>query len=431
MELYANQSVQEGNFCVGGVDVLTLAEKYGTPLYVMDEDLIRKNCRAFNNEMVKHLGDDTLVVYASKAFCTLAMCRIMKEEGLGLDVVSGGELYTAIQADFPPEKIYFHGNNKTADEIIMALEYGVSRFVVDNLFELHLLNDIAIERGVKANISFRIKPGVEAHTHEAIMTGQIDSKFGVALENGEAFEIIKTASELKGVTVEGIHCHIGSQIFGIDPYLRAVDIMMDFMNQVKTELGIEIRELNLGGGYGIKYTNFDDPPEVSTYIEQIAAKIEEKCSHLYFRRPRIVIEPGRAIVGPAGVTLYTVGSVKKIKGIRTYVSIDGGMADNPRYALYQSEYSALVANKADKPRDTKITLAGRCCESGDLIGKDMLLQTPQAGDIIAVLSTGAYNYSMASNYNRLPKPPVVFLSGGKDRLAVKRETYDDIIKNDI
>lgn len=426
-----NLSVNEKNHLViGKNDTVELAKKFGTPLYVMDEELIRKNCRIYKNAMDKYSNGGT-VLYANKAFCTLYTCRIAKEEGLGLDVVSGGELYTALKADFPIEKICFHGNNKTSDELEMAVKNNVGHIIVDNIYELEELEKIAEKHNKIQKIMFRIKPGIDAHTHRFIRTGQIDSKFGVALENGEAFDIIKTAAKMKNVKVTGVHCHIGSQIFDIEPFCRAAEVMMNFVGDLKDKLGLEIDELNLGGGYGIMYTADDDPIEYDKYIEHVAEIVKDTAKKRGVKMPHIFMEPGRSIVASAGITLYTIGGIKDIKNVRKYVSVDGGMGDNPRYILYQSEYTAVLANRAgDKPTE-KVTVAGKCCESGDILLKDTMLPKTEAGDTLAVLATGAYNYSMASNYNRIPRPAVVAVKDGEARVVVKRETYDDLIKNDI
>lgn len=426
-----NLSVNEkGHLTIGGLDTVDLAQNYGTPLYVMDEDLIRENCRSFKQSIDKYYGGKGLVCYASKAFCCKAVCRIMAEEGIGLDVVSEGELYTAASVGFPMDKVHFHGNNKTDRELLLAVQYGVGAVVVDNIFELERLNKVAAENGVKVNIMFRIKPGIDAHTHDFVRTGQIDSKFGFALETGEAFEAVKKALELENVNLSGLHCHIGSQIFDIDPFVLAAEVMINFIAKISDELNYEVKELNLGGGFGIKYTDDDTPVPYDRYMEKVSAKVKELCGEKNIALPYIVIEPGRSIAAPAGITLYTVGGIKHIPNIRTYVSVDGGMCDNPRYALYKSKYDAVIANKADQPRSETVTIAGKCCESGDLIGEGMPLQKAEAGDIVAVLATGAYNYSMSSNYNRIPKPAVVMVSGGKSRVVVKRETLEDIIRND-
>lgn len=427
-----NLSVNEkGHLTAGGIDTVELAKKYGTPLYVMDEQLIRKSCRSFKSSIDKFYGGNGLVCYASKAFCCKEMCRIMKDEGIGLDVVSIGELYTAVKAGFDCDKICFHGNNKTNEELEFAVENNIGHIIVDNISELERLSAIAKAKGVTAKIMFRIKPGIDAHTHNFVKTGQIDSKFGFALETGEAFDAVKKAVESENIILRGLHCHIGSQIFDIEPFESASEVMLKFIAKIKNELGFEIKELNLGGGFGIKYLESHDPVPYETYMERVSETVHKCCKELEINLPFILIEPGRSIAGPAGITLYTVGARKEIPNIRTYVSIDGGMCDNPRYILYQSEYEAIVANKASQPRDEKVTIAGKCCESGDLIGENMPLQHAESGDIIAVCATGAYNYSMSSNYNRIPKPPVVFINNGESRIVIKKETLDDIIRNDI
>ena len=422
---------EQGHLTVGGMDTVELAKEYGTPLYIMDEGLIREHCRSFRESMDKYYGGQGLVCYASKAFCCKAMCRIMLEEGLGLDVVSEGELYTALSVGFPPEKLCFHGNNKTDHELSYALENGVGRIIVDNIYELERLDRLAEKTGRTANIMYRIKPGIDAHTHNFIMTGQIDSKFGFALETGEAYEAVKKAIDCSHINLVGLHCHIGSQIFDIDPFVKAAEVMLTFIAKIKDELGFEVKELNLGGGFGIRYTEEDAPVGYDKYMEKVSEKVKEVCTEKNVKLPFILIEPGRSIAAPAGITLYTVGGRKEIPNIRTYVSIDGGMGDNPRYALYQSKYDVEVANKANLPKTETVTVAGKCCETGDLIGEGMPIQPVEPGDILAVLATGAYNYSMSSNYNRIPKPPVVMIRDGKSRVVVKRETFEDIVRNDI
>lgn len=422
---------EKGNLTIGGADTVELAGQYGTPLYVMDEQAVRKACQRFKNSIDKYYDGKGLACYASKAFSCLEMCRIVGSEGMGLDAVSIGELYTAVKAGFDVSKIGFHGNNKTNEELEYAVDVKVGHIIVDNISELLRLEEIAKSKNVKPDIMFRIKPGIDAHTHDFVKTGQIDSKFGFALETGEAFEAVKQAIACENVNLMGLHCHIGSQIFDIDPFEEAGKVMLNFIAKIKNELNYEIKALNLGGGFGIKYLNEHDPAPFETYMERTSEIVKNTCSELGIALPYIFIEPGRSIAAPAGITLYTVGARKEIPNIRTYVSIDGGMADNPRYILYQSEYEAVVANKVGEPRNEKITLAGKCCESGDLIGENMPLQHAESGDIIAVCATGAYNYSMSSNYNRLQKPAVVFVNNGESRIAVKRETLDDIIRNDI
>ena len=420
-----------GHLVIGENDTVELAREFGTPLYVLDEDMFRQNCRVYKNAMDKYYGGNGLVLYANKALCTLHTFKVTMEEGLGADVVSGGELYTALKAGFPMDKVYFHGNNKTPDELEMAVKNGVGHIICDNIDELMLLNEIAKEHGVVQKVMFRVKPGIDAHTHDFIRTGQIDSKFGFALENGEAFEIYARAHEMSNIDPDGLHCHIGSQIFDLDPFIEAAEVMMNFAGDLKDKLGLIITKLNLGGGFGIMYTDKDDPIAYDGYIRSVAEKIREVAEKRGLDIPFMLMEPGRSIAAPAGITLYTVGNVKDIKGVRKYVSIDGGMGDNPRYILYQSEYTVLAANKANAPKDDVVTIAGKCCESGDLIGENMPLQKVERGDIVAVLATGAYNYSMASNYNRIARPAMVAVSKGKAKVIVRRESYEDMIRNDI
>ena len=421
----------QGHLTIGGVDSVALAQQYGTPLYVMDEGQIRENCRKYRQSFEKYYQGHGIAAHASKAFCCKAICNIMKEEQMGLDVVSGGELYTAMSVGFPADRIYFHGNNKTPQELLEALDYGVGHIVVDNLAELELLNQLACSQKKQASIQLRIKPGVDAHTHSFIRTGQIDSKFGFALETGEALAAVKEALALPNIELKGLHCHIGSQIFEIAPFEHTARIMLDFLAEIRTQTGAELKELNLGGGFGIQYLPSEHPAGYDSYMEKVSQVVKESCAENNFPMPFITLEPGRSIVGSAGITLYTVGAVKVIPNIRTYVSVDGGMGDNPRYALYQSRYHALVANKAAEPASMQVTIAGKCCESGDLIGEGIPVQPVQTGDILAVLSTGAYNYSMASNYNRIPRPAVVMVKDGASRIVVQRETFEQITQNDL
>lgn len=422
---------EHGHLTIGGFDTVELANRYGTPLYVMDENVIRKALRDYKKSIDENYQNGGMVAYASKACCFKEICRIVMQEGCGIDVVSGGELYTAMQVGFPAERIYFHGNNKTEAELRMALDYGVGRIVVDNITELHLLSEISASMGKKADIYLRITPGIEAHTHDFIKTGQIDSKFGITLENGDALNAVKTATELIGISLKGLHCHIGSQIFDEQPFIHAAEVMLNFIAQIREQTGVVLKELNLGGGFGVRYTNKDSPKEYGEYMRLVSAVLNEKAEKRNLPVPYIVIEPGRSIVAPAGITLYTVGSIKEIPGIRSYLSIDGGMTDNPRYALYKSPYTAVVANKAGRPADCVYTIAGRCCESGDLIQENVKLQRCRRGDILAVLTTGAYNYSMSSNYNRIPRPAVVMVRDGVSRIVVKAESYEDLVRNDI
>ncbi len=423
--------IKGNNLTIGGINAVDLAKEYGTPLYVLDENKIRENSRSYASSMEKYYGGNGRILFASKAMCISELCRIVASENLGLDVVSGGEMYTAYKSGFPMDKVYFHGNNKTNDEIKMALKTGVGRFVVDNEHELETISKLAAEENVTANVLFRIKPGIDAHTHDFVKTGQIDSKFGVALETGEALSIIKKALAVQNVRYCGIHCHIASQVFEVAPFCEAAEVMMNFIKEIKTSCGVETDELNLGGGFGVAYTDNDTPIEYDKYMEAVSKVIHKKSEELDVKLPFILMEPGRSIVASAGITLYTIGNIKEIPNIRTYVSVDGGMADNPRYIMYQAKYTFEIANKADKPKTETVTIAGKCCESGDLLGEHIKLQKAEIGDILAVLTTGAYNYSMASHYNRIPNPAVVMVKDGKSRVVVKRETYDDIIKNDI
>ncbi len=422
---------ENGELILGGVGVKTLAAQYGTPLYVMDENVIRSNMRAFKSSMDKYYGGKGLVCYASKAFSCKEIYRIAKEEGIGADVVSIGEMYTAKSIGFPMDQVCFHGNNKTRRELEAALDWGVTRIVVDNLTELHTLSALAKEKGIIAEILLRIKPGIDAHTHDFIRTGQIDSKFGLALETGEAMEGVKEALAAESVTLRGLHCHIGSQIFSVDPFVHAAEVMMGFLGQIKAETGVELPELNLGGGFGILYTDEDEPVPFGDYMEPVSRAVKASAEKLGLSQPFVLIEPGRSIVGEAGITLYTVGSVKEIPDIRTYVSVDGGMGDNPRYILYQAKYDMILANRVNEPATETVTVAGRCCESGDLLGENVPLAPAKPGDLLAVFATGAYNYSMASRYNRVGIPPVVMVKDGASRVIVRGESLEDLVRNDL
>ena len=432
MILYPHFDINEkGHLTIGGADAVELAKEFGTPAYIIDENVVRARCREYLGAAAKSFGADALPLYASKALCFTEMYRIAKEEGMGIDCVSSGELYTAKRAGFPAERIYFHGNNKTDFDISFAMDMGVGRIVVDNLDELAAVSAEACRRGITQGILLRITPGIDPHTHRAVVTGNVDSKFGSAIATGQALEIVEAAINAKNIDLVGLHCHIGSQIFDIDPFSDAADIMVRFIAEIKEKLGFEVRELNLGGGLGVAYTEDDAQISYADSIEKIGAIVRTFCAEHSIKMPRVILEPGRSLVAAAGATLYTVGSVKEITGFRNYISVDGGMPDNPRYALYQSQYTALIANRANAPRDYVATLAGRCCESGDLLGENMKIQKAQRGDILAVLVTGAYNYSMASNYNRIPRPPVILVRDGKARIAVNRESFEDIVRNDI
>lgn len=422
---------KDGHLEISGCDTAYLAKKYGTPLYLMSEDRIRENMRKYKNSIDKFYGGRGLCLYASKAFSTGYIYKVAKEEGLGVDVVSGGELYTALKAGFDAKKIVFHGNNKSYDEIKMAIEKGVGRIIIDSYTELDMIDTISSELNRITDVMIRVKPGIDAHTHEFISTGHIDCKFGFAIENGEAIEFIKKASSYKTINIKGLHCHIGSQMFLYEPFKLGGEVMMDFYARVKAELGISFEELNLGGGFGIKYVEGDTPVDYEGFIESVSDVIKSKCAQHNIDMPFVYMEPGRSIVGDAGVTLYTAGAIKDIKNVRKYVSVDGGIADNPRYIMYGALYDAVIANRASDNPEEYVTICGKCCESGDILIDKAHLPKIETGDIIAIMSTGAYNYSMASNYNRIPRPPVVMVSNGEDKLVVKRETYEDLIKNDV
>lgn len=420
-----------GHLHIENCDTVNLAKEYGTPLYVINESLVRNNCKRYTKFVSDNFSTGSYPCYASKALSCLEIYRIMKEEDMGVDVVSGGELYTALKAGFPADRIFFHGNNKTPFELKMAVENGVGRIIVDNLTELYALDKIASDTQKTVKIGLRIKPGIEAHTHDYIRTGQIDSKFGFSIENGEALSAVKDAIACNNLELCQLHCHIGSQIFDTQPFCDAVKVMLSFFITINRENNFWIKELNIGGGLGARYTDADKPLEIEEYLSPVAETLHSFCAENNIPEPEFHIEPGRSIVGEAGTTLYTLGSIKEIKDIRTYISIDGGMCDNIRYALYKSEYTILNASKSQGDFLDNVTLAGKCCESGDIIQENISLVHPKVGDIIAVLTTGAYNYSMASNYNRIPRPATIMVKNGIHRLVIKRESYEDLLKNDI
>lgn len=420
----------QGHLEIGGVDTTDLKEQFGTPLYVVDEQLVRDRCREYMDAF-RASGLGFQVAYASKAFCVMAMCALAAEEGLSLDVVSDGELFTALQAGFPAERIHFHGNNKTLEEIEMALDAEIGCFVVDNFNELHLLQAVAAEKNRQVNILLRVTPGVEAHTHEYISTGQTDSKFGFDIGNGTAFEAIELASKQSNLVLLGVHSHIGSQIFEVEGFQMAIQRVAEFAASVYERINVAFKVVNLGGGFGIRYTEGDTPLEVAQYVKAITDAVKNHFAQIGYDVPEIWVEPGRSIVGEAGTTLYTVGTSKDIPGVRKYVAVDGGMTDNPRPALYESKYEAVLANRANESSQETVSIAGKCCESGDMLIWDLDLPKVQSGDLLAVACTGAYNYSMASNYNRIRRPAVVFVKDGQGDVVVRRETYQDIIQNDL
>ncbi|UYT87683.1 diaminopimelate decarboxylase [Priestia megaterium] len=421
---------KQGHLEIGGVDTVELASNFGTPLYVYDVALIRQRARGFKETFEKH-GVKAQVAYASKAFSTIAMVQVVHEEGLSLDVVSGGELYTALAADFPKERIHFHGNNKSRAELEMAIKEDVGCIVVDNFYEISLLQEITEHYQKKMPVLLRLTPGIEAHTHDYILTGQEDSKFGFDLQNGQADEAVRLVQNSKGLELLGIHCHIGSQIFETTGFIMATQKLFAKMKEWKQRIEFVPQVLNLGGGFGIRYTEEDQPIPVSQYVEVIIEEVKKQSKQLEVEIPEIWIEPGRSLVGDAGTTLYSIGSRKHVPNVREYVAIDGGMNDNIRPALYQAKYEAVIANRMNDESDELVSIAGKCCESGDMLMWDVHLPKANPDDLLAMFCTGAYGYSMASHYNRLPKPAVVFVEDGEAQLVVKRETYEDIVKNDV
>lgn len=415
---------------IGDVDATTLAKKYGTPLYVYDVGLIRQNARSFVQAFEK-LDVKSKVAYASKALSCIAMVQVAKQEKLHLDVVSEGELYTALQADFPTERIHLHGNNKSKNELKMAIDNDIGCIVVDNFYEIQLLEELLEEADKKMDVLIRVTPGIELNTHQYIMTGNEDSKFGFNLVNGQAEEAFQLLHKHSHINLRGLHCHIGSQIFETEGFKVAVNLLFEHIEKWHDQYDYKPEVLNLGGGYGIKYTEVDEPIEANVYIDDMVKAVKENSEELNIPMPEIWIEPGRSIVGNAGISLYTIGSSKEIPGIRNYVSIDGGMADNIRPALYEAKYEAVLANKVREKTSKEVSIAGKCCESGDMLIWDLPLPEVSPGDTLAVFATGAYGYSMASHYNRLTKPALVFVENGKDKLVVKRETVADVVKNDL
>lgn len=434
-----NIGVNNNRLTFAGADTASLAEKYGTPLYLMDENRIRHNCRVYLNAMKKHFGESSFPCYASKAASFKKIYEIMKDEAMGVDLVSSGELYTAQKAGFPLEKALFHGNNKTSFDVSMGIENGIGYFVADSIYELDLIeaycetNEKNAAATKKQKVIFRLSPGIDPHTYDAVATGKVDSKFGTAIETGQAEQLVKKALGYKHIDIVGYHCHVGSQVFDSDGdvYLNAATIMLSFGAEMQKKYGVEFKVLNLGGGFGVRYTEDDPYLDIEANIAKLGKHIREVCSELGISVPQMIMEPGRSIVADAGMTLYSVGTVKEITGYKNYVSVDGGMTDNPRYALYGSRYTVLLANRMNEKCDFTADVVGRCCESGDIIQPAVKMPRPQRDDIIAVCTTGAYNYSMSSNYNRIPKPPVVMIRGGEDYVAVKKETFEDIIRNDI
>ena len=415
-----------------GISVLDLVKEYGTGMYVMDEERIREKCRAYQDALHKAFGNSAKAYYASKAASFKRIYEIVQEEGMGVDVVSLGEIYTAMKAGFDLKDAAFHSNNKTDEDIRYAMEHGIGCFVVDNKEELDAINDIASSMGKKQNVLLRLTPGIDPHTFAAVATGRVDSKFGSSIETGQAEEMALHALTLTNVNLKGFHCHVGSQVFDSDVYIDSAKIMLAFIALMKQKHGFVTEVLDLGGGFGVRYTEDDPYFDIAKEIERLSVCIKEECASHGIAVPFIAMEPGRSIVADAGITLYTVGTVKRITGYKNYVSIDGGMTDNPRFALSKSKYTVYLANKMDEENDFECSVVGRCCESGDIIQENVKLPSSvKRGDIVCVCTTGAYNYAMASNYNRIPRLPVVMVSHGKSYLAVRRESLDDIVRNDL
>jgi diaminopimelate decarboxylase len=421
---------KQDHLVIGGCDVVDLAKEFGTPLYLFDESTLRQKCREFKDEFRKYYRE-TLVIYASKAFLNKALALIFKEEGLGLDVVSGGELSIAYSVDFPLDEVYFHGNNKTPEELNLALDWGVGRIVVDNFHELELLNGLAGERGINQNILLRLTPGVDPHSHQYTTTGTIESKFGFPLSAGQAEKAVKQALSASSLNLLGFHFHLGSPVSEVQPYELAMELVLRFAREVVRKCGFDLREFDIGGGFAVQYTLDSEVPTIADYARAATDKLKSLISELGFNGPRLIIEPGRAIVGQAGVVLYKVGAIKEIAGIKKYVCVDGGISDNIRPVLYGAKHVALVANKALKEEREMVTIAGKLCESGDILIKDIYLTKVRPGDIIAMPVCGAYSIPMSSNYNAVPRPAVVMVREGRAHVIRRRETYQDLMSLDL
>lgn len=430
MRLFDGMTVENGELNISGVGVSELKAQYGTPLYVYDENMLVNQCRTFINNF-KSSRFSTEVLYASKAFSCLEVLRIVSREGLGVDVVSLGEIHTAYKAGYDMKRAYFHGNNKTREELQYALEVGVGTIVIDNDYEYEMINEIVRESGNTVDVLLRINTGIDAHTHEYIKTAKDDSKFGYSVYDETIYDLIADINNQSNLNFVGFHSHIGSQIFEKTSFFEAVKVVMEFTRRVQERLGLTISVLNLGGGFGVYYTEEDRPFELAEFLREYIEVVERESDNFGLDLTKVVIEPGRSLTCNAGSTLYSVGGVKKTFAGREYVFVDGGMADNPRYALYKAKYEAMIANKMNEEADTTYTVAGKCCESGDMLVMDAKLPKAEQGDLLLVSSTGAYNYSMSSNYNRLPKLPVVFVKDGTSRLVVKGETLEDLIRQDI
>ena len=431
--LCKNLSVgSNGHLFFAGQDTVSLTERFGTPLYLMDEDRIREICRIYRTALESVFRGRGQILYASKAASFRHMYEIMAEEGLGVEVVSIGEIRTAQRAGFPMERVWFNSNNKTDEDISYALEAGIGVFIVDNREELLSLNALAGEKGILQKILLRLTPGIDPHTYDAVATGKVDSKFGIGMFGGEAERVTREALTCENLRLLGFHCHVGSQVFDSDVFLRSADVMLEFIAWARRSLGYETEHLDLGGGYGVRYLESEPEIDLAANIRQVGEHVLSRCEELGIPVPELSFEPGRSIVADAGLTLYTVGTVRQIPGVVTYVSVDGGMTDNIRYALYRASYTVLPADNMGAERDMRCSLVGRCCESDDVIQPDIdLPSSTRRGDRIAVCTTGAYHYSMASNYNRIPRPPVVMLKEGDAFIAVRRETLEDLIRLDV
>ena len=430
--LYNNLAVNEkGHLTVGGLDTVDLAEQFGAPLYVLDEDRVRANCRTYVRALSEYMPAGSYPLFAGKALCFKGLYPVLEQEGMGADVVSPGEIYTALAGGFPAERLYFHGNNKTDEDIAYALESGVGCFIVDNHSELDRLDELAGEFGKKQKVLLRVTPGIDPHTLQAINTGRIDCQFGVPIETGQAERFVIAALKKQNLEVLGFHSHIGSQIFEAEPFCDAVDILLDFAQKIREDTGYTVRVLNLGGGFGVRYQESDPEVDIAGNIRKLSEHLKNGCAGLNYPVPQVLLEPGRSIVADACLTLYQAGGVKTIDGYRSYVTVNGGMTDNPRYALYRSPYTVLPASRMRDKADFVCTLAGRCCESGDLIQENITLPEIERDDLIAVLTTGAYNFSMASNYNRLCRPALIMIRDGEARLAVRRQTFEDLAACDL
>lgn len=419
-----------GHLTLGGCDAVELASEFGTPLYVFDEETLRGQCRAFQ-EAFGSRYHNSVVAYAAKAYLGRALAGIIAQEGMSLDVVSGGELAVAASVNFPAERIHFHGNNKSEQELRESLDYGVGRIVVDNFHELQLLNRIAQGRGVRQKVLLRLSPAIDPHTHAKTTTGTLENKFGIPLPTGQAEAAVRQAMEMPGLELVGLHVHLGSPVFELEPYGRAVDTVLDFASKMRKQYAFEMTEFSPGGGFAVAYTLEQHAPEPSVYAETIASTLREALWRYELPAPQLIVEPGRAIVARSAVALYTVGSSKEVPGVKTFVSVDGGMADNIRPALYESRYSALVANRVNDERRETVTIAGKYCESGDILLPDAELPPLEAGDLLAMPAAGAYALAMASNYNLSLRPPVVLVKDGHSKLMRRRETYEDVMRVDV